>query len=105
MLTHNIGTVRVDFAQPFSLQVCLRGVGEIPTLLYKYRLYPLPAEYKTHYIPRERSVLEYSRGSAEGKARGTSEAEQKHWPFPRDVTGITSRWPGIQLTYTMLRLF
>ena len=25
MLTHNIGTVRVDFAQPFSLQVCMEG--------------------------------------------------------------------------------
>ena len=42
-------------------------------------------------------MLEWSRGSAEGEARGTSEAERKHWPLPRDVTGLTSRWPGIQL--------
>ena len=69
-----------------------------------YRLYPWPAGYKTRYIPRERSVLEWSRGSAEGEARGTSEAERKHWPLPRDVTGLTFHWPGIQLTYTMLRL-
>ena len=64
-----------------------------------YRLFPWPAGYKTRYIPRERTVLEWSRGSAEGEARGTSEAERKHWPLPRDVTGLTSRWPGIQLTY------
>ena len=69
-----------------------------------YRLYPWPAGYKTRYIPRERSVLEWSQGSAKGEARGTSKAERKHWPLPRDVTGLTSRWPGIQLAYTMLRL-
>ena len=39
-----------------------------------------------------------------GEARGTSEAEQKHWPFPKDVMGLKSRWPGIQLTYTMLKV-
>ena len=46
-----------------------------------YRLYPWPAGYKTRYIPRERSVLEWSQGSAEGEgeARGTSEAERKHF--------------------------
>ena len=66
-----------------------------------YRLYPWPAGYKTCYIPRERLVLEGSRGSAEGEARGTSEAERKHWPLPRDVTGLTSRWPGIQLAYIL----
>ena len=41
-------------------------------------VYPWPAGYKTRYIPRERSVLEWSRGSAEGEALGTSEAERKH---------------------------
>ena len=56
--------------------------------------YPWSAGYKTRYILRERSV--YLSG-AKGEARGTSEAERKHWPFPRDVTGLTSHWPGIQL--------
>ena len=45
-------------------------------------------------------MLEWRRGSAEGEARGTSEAERKHWPLPRDVTGLNSRWPGIQLCYS-----
>ena len=40
--------------------------------------------YKTCYIPRERSVLEWSGGSTKGEAQGTSEAEREHWPFPRD---------------------
>ena len=43
-----------------------------------YRLYPWPAGYKTRYIAWERSVLKWSRGSAEGEARGTSVVERKH---------------------------
>ena len=64
------------------------------------------------YIPGQwdiRPVISGRRGQcvtgAEEVPRAKPEAERKHWPLPRDVTGLTSRWPGIQLTYTMLRLF
>ena len=63
-----------------------------------YRLYPWPAGYKTHYIPQERSVLEWSRGSASGEFRGGTKA----LAFPKGCNGSYIRWPGIQLTYTML---
>ena len=42
--------------------------------LCKGRLYPCPVGYMTRYILRERSALEWRRGSAEGQAWGTSEA-------------------------------
>ena len=45
------------------------------------------------------------RKCAEGKARGTFEASQKHWPFPRGINGRTSLLAGMYLIYTMIRLF
>ena len=39
-----------------------------------YRLYPWPAGYKTRYIPRERSVLEWSRGQSPRHFQGGTKA-------------------------------
>ena len=93
-----VGTVHdSDHEGALRIFVCLSLERVIYIILYytaqffpyqecnMYRLYPWPAGCMTRYIPRERSVLEWSRGSAEGEARGTSEAERKHWPFPTDI--------------------
>ncbi len=84
---------------------CILRVGCSKYALRVYRIYPWPARHLTHYIPLERSVLEWSRGSPEGAARGTSKASRKHRPFPRDRAGHISCWPRIYLSFTMLRPF
>ena len=99
------GRTTAPHSLPSSHPAATKAAARGTVTWNKYRLCPWPAGYKTRYIPWERSALEWSRESAEGEARGTSKAERKHWPFPRDVKGLTSCWPGIQLTYTMLRLF
>jgi len=51
-----------------------------------------PVGHQTHYIPQWRSVLEWSLRNVSGFAVCT-------YFLPRGVTGLTSHWAVIQLTY------
>ena len=57
----------------------------------KCRLYPALAGYTTRYIPRERARSTEVEEAPRAKPEALSRLHESASPFPRDITGRTSR--------------
>ena len=57
----------------------------------KCRLYPVLARYTTRYIPRERARSSEVEEAPRAKPEALLRLHESASPFPRDITGRTSR--------------
>ena len=65
--------------------------GKSDSVGIKCRLYPALAGYTTRYIPRERARSSEVEESARAKPEALPSLHESASPFPRDITGRTSR--------------